>query len=143
MENRYDKMVAAHRAKIDTFPMHFAFSDQQFEKGMAALGLTPDQTDQVVNIGSGGFIHKNSLDEFKALWAGISAEKQANIDADETGDGFIYDMFLSELVNHEYCITYSTEDTLDALGLTREDIANSHKLAHGLKRAMLSASMVD
>ena len=45
-------------------------------------------------------------------------ELQAAIDADPTGEGFIKDMFLYELENHEYSYTGTAEDALDSLGLT-------------------------
>ena len=44
-------------------------------------------------------------------------------------------MFLSELANHEYCITYDLEDTLNALGFTIEEINADKRLLHGLKKA--------
>ena len=57
------------------------------------------------------------------------------IKADKTGEGYIKDMFVSELENHEYGYTYELDDTLDALELTREQIANSPNLKHGLDLA--------
>ena len=41
-------------------------------------------------------------------------------------------MFLYELANHEYCITYELEDTLEAVGLTIQEVENSKALKHGL-----------
>ena len=66
----------------------------------------------------------------------ILEEKQDAIAADLTGDGFIFDMFVYELANHEYCITYDLEDTLDALGLTAEQINADKRLTHGLNKAI-------
>jgi len=62
-------------------------------------------------------------------------ETKAAIDADKTGDGFIYDMFYYELANHEYCITYEYDETFDALGLTEEQVLADKRLLHGLKKA--------
>lgn len=55
--------------------------------------------------------------------------------ADTDGTGFIKDMFLYELANHEYCITYDLEPTLDALHLSEDDVLNDEKLMHELKLA--------
>lgn len=54
---------------------------------------------------------------------------------DKTGDGFIYQMFLCELANHEYNYTEDVEETLDALGYTWEQIMADKRLLHGLKMA--------
>ena len=39
-------------------------------------------------------------------------------------------MFSYELANHEYCITYDIEPTLDALGLTLDEINKRAYLVH-------------
>ena len=41
-------------------------------------------------------------------------------------------MFLYELENHEYFITYELDDTLDALNLTLDEVLNSSTLKNGL-----------
>ena len=51
-------------------------------------------------------------------------------------EGFIKDMFLYELANHEYCITYDLEDTLDALCLTVDEINSDKRLLRGLEKAL-------
>jgi hypothetical protein len=51
-------------------------------------------------------------------------------------DEFAYDAFLYELANHEFCITYEYEPTLDALGLTEDDLCNEGaRLLKILKKA--------
>ena len=62
-------------------------------------------------------------------------ELQAAIDADPTGEGFIKDMFLYELENHEYIYTGTAEDALDSLGFPFEDVAVDPRLARGLDLA--------
>ena len=62
-------------------------------------------------------------------------ELQGAQEGDPTGEGFIKDMFFSELENHEYSYTGSAEDTLDSLGLSFEDVAADPRLAHGLDLA--------
>lgn len=62
-------------------------------------------------------------------------EMKEAIETDTTGEGFIFDMFNYELANHEYVITYNITDTLEALGLTADDINNNPLLAKGLKMA--------
>ena len=62
-------------------------------------------------------------------------ELQAAMDADPTGEGFIKDMFLYELENHEYSYTGTVEDALESLGLTYENVAEDPRLARGLDLA--------
>ena len=135
MTNKYDEIKEKHQKIVNEFPMKFAFSDEQFNQGMKELGLEPKDTDKVVSIGGGGFIRKTDAKRFSDMWDTLRKEHNDLIKADKTGVGYIKDMFVSELENHEYGYTYELDDTLDALELTREQIANSTTLKHGLELA--------
>ena len=63
-------------------------------------------------------------------------ERVEAIEADVTGEGYIYQMFAHELANHEYGYTYDLEETLDAVGLTAEQIKGNKALHHGLQKAL-------
>ena len=52
-------------------------------------------------------------------------------------------MFNYELANHEYCITWDITDTLESLGLTREDIENNKNLKNGLEKAIKRFKKID
>ena len=60
----------------------------------------------------------------------------AAIAEDQTGEGFIYEMFLCELDNHEYNYTRDTGDTLDALGYTAKEVIDNPRLKRGLEKAI-------
>jgi len=62
-------------------------------------------------------------------------EMQEAIDADTTGEGFIFEMFDHELADHEYIVSGDESSTLDALGLEAEDFEKNPKLQHGLRLA--------
>lgn len=134
--NKYAELSAKHQKEVNEFPFMFAFNKKQFEEGMARLGLLPTDTDKIYHVGAGGYIRKTDSDALAAMMDRHAAERQAAINADETGEGFILDMFVYELDNHEYCITWDLEPTLDALGLTIDEINASPALLHGLKLAM-------
>ena len=53
----------------------------------------------------------------------------------ETIPDFAYDMFRYELANHEYGYTYDTDDTVEALGLTYDEIDADPKLKDAFERA--------
>jgi hypothetical protein len=133
--NAYLELKRKHEKEVKDFPMVFAFSDSQFKEAMEKLELTESDTDKIYSIGGGGFIRKTDSQALKEMTERHSKEMQDAIDSDENGQGFIFDMFDYELANHEYCITWEVEPTLDALGLTYEEVMANEKLKHGLELA--------
>lgn len=135
----YEQMKSRHQKEYDEFvtkSIFFAFSNEQFDEGMKKFGLDPkEDLDKIYRINAGGFILKKYSEEYNELTLRMAKEQQEAIDNDKTGEGFIFQMFRYELANHEYCITYDVEDTLDVFGLTEEDIENSEPLKNGLELA--------
>ena len=134
--NTYQEMKDRQQKEFDAFPIGAAFSNQQFQQMMKKWGLTVNDTDKICSIGGGCYIRKTDKEALRDLINRLNKEKQDAIAADTTGDGFIFDMFVYELANHEYCITYDLEDTLDALGLTAEQINADKRLTHSLNKAI-------
>ena len=62
-------------------------------------------------------------------------ELQEAIAADKTGEGFIFDMFSTELANYEYSYTGDVTDAVNACGLTVEQLNANPALIKGLKKA--------
>ncbi|MBE6954494.1 MAG: hypothetical protein E7449_01105 [Ruminococcaceae bacterium] len=136
MKNSYTELRDRFEAETNAFPMHFAFGQEQIDRKIKELNLDPENYhEQIVAIGWGGFVLKEDAPAFRELIDRHNREWKEAIASDETGDGFIYDMFLYELWNHEYGYTLTYEDTLDALGYTQEDIEADPRLEHGLKKA--------
>ena len=134
--NAYQEMKDRQQKEFDAFPMGAAFSQQQFQNMMEKWGLTVNDTDKICSIGGGCYIRKTDIAAFTTLINKTAAKLKNAITADTTGDGFIFDMFVYELANHEYCITYDLDDTLDALGLTIEEIKADKRLHYGLNKAI-------
>ena len=134
--NAYRQLKERQQKEMNAFPLGACFNQKQFEEMMAKWGLTVNDTDQICSLGGGCYIRKSDKLKFLDMLARFEREKQEAISADLTGDGFIYDMFIYELANHEYCITYDLEDTLDALNLTIEKINADERLLHGLQKAI-------
>ena len=109
----------------------FAFSSKEFEDKLKENNLTKND---IVSIGAGGFIKKEHrelyLNEMNRL-NNYDPFKQIKHDDTEVKKAFIY-----ELANHEYCITYYLDDTLDALGITEEEIKKDARLKKLLKEAI-------
>jgi len=131
--NKYMELKNKIQKEVDEFPMGFAFSNEQFEKMKIELGVKEDS--ELLSIGAGGFIRKTDKEAFHELFNNKAKRFDEAIAEDKTGEGFIKDMFLYELANHEYCITYDLEDTLYALDLTYDEVMNDERLLRGLTLA--------
>jgi len=135
--NNYTYLKDRHQQEINAFPIFFAFNDKQFAEGMTKLGLQPDETDKIYKLGNiGGFYRKSDGPQLHEMFNRHERERHEAISGDTTGDGYIYQMFLYELANHEYGYTRDITNTLEALSLMPEDIEKSKALKHGLVRAI-------
>lgn len=136
MPNLYKELHDQIQKETNDFPFGFAFSQEQFDQMMVErFNLKPTDTDKIYSIGDGGYIRKTDHQALIEMTDRHNRAFKEAIAADATGDGFIYDMFVYELANHEYMITMTSDDTLDALGLTWEDVKADSRLSHGLKKA--------
>jgi hypothetical protein len=134
--NAYQELKQKQDKEFGEFPIFFAFNNEQFEEGMAKLGLTKFDTNQIYKFGTtGGFYRRTDSERLHEMLTRFEKELQDAIDADPTGEGFILEMFGYELADHEYIVSYDTSETLAALGLTPEDIEKDQRLQHGLKLA--------
>ena len=136
--NAYSQLKDRQEKEFNEFPMFYAFNDKQFGEGMEKFGLSSADTDKIYSAGAEGYYLRTDSQKLKDLLNRHEKEMSDAIKADTTGDGFIFDMFDYELSNHEYCYTGDTEDTLDALGLSMEEIEKSPALSAGLKNAIIS-----
>lgn len=135
--NQYEDLKQRQQQEFSAFPMQFAFSDSQFAEGMAALGLKPTDTGKIYKAPGGGFYRREDGPRLAEMMDRFDRELQEAIAEDETGDGFIFEMFLYELENHEYDVTMDLDETLDALGYTMDAIQADPRLSYGLERARL------
>ncbi len=134
--NAYRELRDRQQEEVNAFPMMFAFSQKQFDEGMEKLGLKPTDTDKIYRFGNtGGYYRKTDSKALRDMLERHAKEIEEAIAADKTGEGFIYDMFNYELANHEYCVTLSVEDTLNALGLTLEEVNADARMKKALAKA--------
>lgn len=134
--NRYADLKQRQQEEFNAFPMQYAFSDRQFAEAMAALGLEPTDTDKVYKAPGGGFYRREDGPRLKAMMDRFDQELKDAIAGDQTGDGFIYEMFLYELDAHEYGYTMDRSDTLDALGYTADEVLGDPRLKRGIEKAV-------
>lgn len=120
--NKYTELKSKHERLINDFPMGFAFSDKQFEEVKEKLHVTDNS--ELMSITSGGIIRKSDSKAFKQLFHTMDKETEEALKDDE----YLFQGFLYELGNHEYCITYDPEATLDCFGLTVEEVQSDERL---------------
>jgi hypothetical protein len=130
--NKYTELKSRHQKEVDAFPFGFAFNQSQFNEMMEKWGLTPDDTDKIYKIGGGGYVRKSDSDAMEEMFASHEEEHKAAMQDDE----YLYQMFNYELANHEYGYTQDLTDTLEALGLTIDEINADPRMADALKRAI-------
>ena len=129
----YIEMKARHGKEVSALPLGFAFGDKQFSEMMTRWGLDPDNDrDKICSVGGGGYIQRKDLDLLRDTFARHHREIDAAVAADKTGHGFICEMFVTEMKNHEYGYTGDLDDTLDALGLTARDVVDNPRLKAGM-----------
>ena len=79
---------------------------------------------------------RTDAEQIRNAFIDIDETQTRLIKEDTSGDGFIYQMFSYELANHEYIITQDITETLDAVGISADDLETNPALTHGLKRAI-------
>lgn len=133
----YKEMKDRHQAEVNALPLAFAFSRDQYHKKLKEWNISEEEAraGAIVGIGGGGFVRAEDHNKVLATFRRIEDERRAAIEADHDGTGFIYEMFLYELANHEYGYTGDVSETLDALNITEADLNSSEAMQTGLKRA--------
>ena len=132
----YRELRDRQQKEFNELPLGFAFSDKQFDEMMGKWGLDPEKDlDKIYRIPGGGFIQKKDCADFHEVVKRQDAEMEAAKASDQDGTGFLYQMFLFELDNHEYGYTGEYEDALESLGLTMKDVHKSVRLTRALEKA--------
>lgn len=135
--NAYTELQKKHHDELHTFPCFFAYNTEQFADGMKSLGLRPKTDIKLICRGIAGmYYRKSDSPRLKEMLDRHTKEELDAIKADSTGEGYILDMFSEELANHEYGYTRDLSETLDALGLTMDQVRASETLLHGLQKAL-------
>jgi len=144
--NEYITMENRHQQEVNAFPLGFAFGNQQFREMMGKWGLDADKNEdlaQITSLPGAAYILKKDVPAYREMCRRHREERAAAIAADQTGDGYIYQMFLCELRNYEYGYTMDDVDALTALGYTEQDISSDPRLKHGLEKAKKQIVMGD
>lgn len=98
----------------------FAFSTEQFFRGVKAIGLDPQDYDKqsITMFAMGSYCLTSTYPQLQELVD--RHEKEMNLlknDPDRFVKALVY-----ELQNHEYCYTYEASDALNVFGLTEDSV---------------------
>ena len=133
----YTELKKKHMKETEKFPLEFAFGGQQFKEMMVSkFNLDPAKDlDKVVSLGSGIYLKKADVGAYKEMCFRHRKEIRDAIDSDESGEGFVCQMFYTKLVNTEYGYTGDAEDALAALGYSYSKVKKDPKLWAGFQMA--------
>ncbi len=131
--NRYKRLKTIYRKKKDDIPVLFVLKDEQLKEKIKESGLKGFY--DVASCGNGKCIRMEDLFYFTMICLEENDKHHQYIMEDRTGEGYIKDMFICELENHNYANTNDLKDTLNALNLTQKQIDESPTLRHGLELA--------
>lgn len=137
----YRQMQERHQKEMNSFPIAFAYSDQQFDDGMRRLGLDPSETDKVVSVFCGAFIRKEDRDALMEMFERHSKEERDAFIKNE--DDWAYHAFRYELANHEYSYTGDYEPALEACGFDLDELKQYPDLVVTFRRAMRDSMNYD
>ena len=135
MENKYKLMKERHQKEVNELPYMFAFSNEQFKRGLEKLGLNENEMDKLIYLGDNTYLKRTDLPKVEEVNKRHKEELEREIKADIVGDKFIKDMFLCEMNNHEYGYTNEIEPILEALHITDYDLRKNENLRNGLMLA--------
>ena len=97
----------------------YAFSNEQFERGMKSIGLTVGDADKIYSLnGTGGYILKERRQDYLDLITRHNKE----VDALKSDKDSLFSALVYELKNHEYCYTRDYTSALEFLDLDYETI---------------------
>ena len=125
----YMEMIHRHQKEFSELPVFFAFNKEQFKEGMQKLGVQNES--EIISINYGGYIRKTDSHIIREYFSKCREELKTARKNHE----FAVDMFKYEFGNHEYCVTMDPTETLNALGLTLEEIAESKELSRAFIKA--------
>ena len=134
----YIEMKNRHQAEINALPLAFAFSAEQLKEVLSAWNISEEEAiaGAITPIGHGGYIRTTDKELVNSTFKRIQEERQAAIEADHDGTGYIFQGLKYELINHEYSYTGDIDDTLDALHISNKDLAENPALLNGLNLAL-------
>ena len=124
----YRELKDKQQQEVNDFPLMFAFGQKQFDEMLAKNNITPKD---IYSIGAGGYVRKTDAPAMSAMFDRHKKE----LAAAKKQIKFLKEAFIYEMGNHEYCITFDSDEVLAACGITEEDYKNNEDVRKAWKAA--------
>lgn len=130
--NRYIELREKHQNRVNNLPIGFAIDENDFREMMEKWGLDPEKDlDKICQISKIAFAQKKDMNLItETMLKNWEEMKEARKNRD-----FLYDMFVAEMHNHEYSLTWDLKEVLDDLNITMEDIVTNPIMREELIKA--------
>lgn len=131
--NNYQELKKKQQAEIDEFPFGAAFNKEQFEEMRQKLPLR--EGEKYVSLGAGVFVRKNDIPAMEEMFARHKKERSDLIKQNKQAKKNAFDMFVTEMLNHECGYTGRYNEALEALNITQQDFIDNPILKKAYKEA--------
>ena len=128
----YAEMEKAHQEDVNKFPIVWMFgtkTDEEMKECLSQIGAK--HINECVGIPGGGMIRKADVGNLRKMFDKHERERKAFAKTEKN----LYDMIITEMKNQEYGYTLDPEDTLLALGKTRDDLTGDSAFSRAWKKA--------
>lgn len=114
--SKYTELKEKQSKNFSLFPIAWAFNNKQLEEAKIKLGVTDNS--ELCQTYGGWLIKKTDAKKLHDL----IAEQEKEMEELLKNPQYLMEAFRYELANHEYCITYDYEPTLDAFGMKYDEL---------------------
>ena len=125
----YQELKARHEKELNSLPLGFAFSGEQFEEMKLKLGVK--ENNELYRIGNtGGFYRKVDSALIHGTFKRHEEERQKAIFTESgINADYVQSMFYYEMCNHEFAINGDGQfEVLGACGMTEEQLNSNPEL---------------
>lgn len=117
-KQEYLDLKKKHQKEFESFPIAYAFNEEQMKEALEKLGATKEEC--VTVFGHGDIVKRTDVKALLAMMKNHDEELKQKLKDDPK---FAEAAFLYEMDNHEYAINWSAdEDVLAAFAISFEDI---------------------
>lgn len=119
----YKNYLKKKSAEFNELPIKFAYNEDQFKNMLAEWGMSRDDKNKIIRLGTGVFCLK---DDYSNI---INWEKEERLELESLMEdrNFAVDAYFYEMCNHEYSINWDGDwDVLQYFG--KEDISDLNEI---------------
>lgn len=131
--NQYEELIKNKEQEQNQYPFMFSTLDEM-EKELAKRNVKKEEVEYYFSEHH-FYIIQTHVDKFNEIAEKYEKEIEKRIEEDITGEGFIKDMFKTQLKNYEYGYTLEVDDAIERLGYTLDQIDKDIRLKNGLELA--------